>query len=432
LSKKNIKEKAPHEMTHRQLSRHQKQQRRQRIIFFAGIGIIVIVALIVAGGWFFGEYSPLHATIMEVYDAKFNNQFFIDTLIVYGKSQGTTDLSNIASNILDQIKNNEILRVEAEKLGITVSDEEAEQYVSGIDIPISDALIELARGILLAQKMQDNYFGPQVLTKNVQLQVKAMLVESDTVARLVKAQILSSANFTQLVKQYATDTASIDKNGDYGFHPLDIFKSSFSSTVPYSYLSGEGIKNGDISEGLSDNSSYKKLGYWLIKVNERPDAGSANVSAILLSSEEQALAVRARLLAGEALGPIADNLSQYNPSISGHGELGLVLSSDNVTTVFNGYAFNSETPLGQWSEPLKDAEAYSRGGFWVVWVETKEDNRPLTTDDLNLLIGNLYSTWTNTINTAATDYVKNDMTQDLLSFALARATNILTSLLASG
>jgi hypothetical protein len=369
---------------------------------------------------------------MEVYDAKFNNQFFIDTLIVYGKSQGTTDLSSIASNILDQIKNNEILRVEAEKLGITVSDEEARQYVSGIDIPVSDALIELARGILLAQKIQDNYFGLQVPTSNVQLQVKAMLVESDTVARLIKAQILSSTNFTQLVAQYATDTASIDNKGDYGFHPLDIFKNAFSSTVPYSYLSGEGIKAGDISEGLSDNSSYKKLGYWLIKVNERPETGSANVSAILLNSEEQALAVRARLLAGEALGPIADNLSQYNPSISGHGELGLVISSDNVTTVFNGYAFNSETPLGQWSEPLKDAEAYSRGGVWVIWVEAKEDNRPLTTDDLTLLIGNLYSTWTNTINTAATDYVKNDMTQDLLSFALARATNILTSLLASG
>ena len=421
MSKKNIKEKVPYEMTHRQLSRHQKQQRRQRIIFFAGIGIIVIVALIVAGGWFFGEYSPLHATILEVYDTKFSNQFFIDTLVIYGQSQGTSDLSTTASNILDQIKTNEILRIEAEKLGITVSDEEAMQYLSGTDLAVNDALIELARSALLAQKMKDEYFGLQVATKDDQFHVKAMLVESDIIAKLIKAQILNSANFTQLVLQYATDTASISNNGDYGLHPLGIFKNTLYSTVPYDYLTGEGRKAGDISEGLADNTSYKKLGYWLIRVNEKPDAESANVSALLLSSEEQALAVRARLLAGEALGPIADNLSQYNLSLAQHGELGLQYSSDNVSTTFNGYVFNSETPLGQWSEPLKDTESYTKGGFWVVWVEEKQDNTPLTTDDLNTLINNSYNDWTTTINAAAAAYTKSDITQDLMNFALERA-----------
>jgi parvulin-like peptidyl-prolyl isomerase len=426
LSKKNTVVKAQREMTHRQLSQHQKQQRRQRIIFFGGIAIIVAVALIIAGGWFAGEYLPLHATILKVYDTSFDNQFFIDTLVLYGRSQSTTDLSSMASNILDQIKQNEIVRIAAEKLGITVTDEEAIQYIASTGWPITDAFIELARGSVLTTKIRDQYFGPKVPTSDVQLLVKAMLVESATLAQLCKEQILNGANFTQLVEQYALDTTSKDNSGDYGWHPISIFKDQFNSTIPYDYLTGPDIKAGDISYSLADNTSYKKMGYWLIRVNERTDNTSANVSAILLPNEEQALAVRARLLAGEELGPIADNLSQYNPSIAGHGELGILLSSDNVSAAFNGYAFNPDSPLGEWSQPLKDNESMTRGGVWVIWVEDKDNNKPLTTDDLNTLIGNLYSDWTTEINNAALDYVVSGMTEDLMNFAILKATNILT------
>jgi parvulin-like peptidyl-prolyl isomerase len=426
LSKKNII-KPQREMTHRQLSQHQRAQRRQRFIFFGGIGVIVIVALVIAGGWFAGEYMPLHAVILQVYDTKFNNSFFIDTMVVYGSMQTGIDLTQVASNILQQIKDNEIIKRAAAELGITVSDEEAIAYLSGTGLQIDDALIELSRGALLAQRVKDEYFSPQVASSDVQLLVKAMMVESDEVAQLVRAQILNGANFTELVKQYAVDTASIDIDGDYGWHPISLFKDSLYSTIPYDYIAGEGIKAGDISEGLSDNTSYKKLGYWLIKLNERIDETTANVSAILLVNEEQASEVRARLLAGEDLGPIADNLSQYNPSLAQHGELGLVLASDTVSTVFNGYVFNSETPLGEWSEPLKDDETYTRGGFWVVWVEDKEDNKPLSTEDLNTLINDLFNDWKTQINTAAAEYVINELTQDLLTFAIERATTILSS-----
>jgi hypothetical protein len=89
--------------------------------------------------------------------------------------------------------------------------------------------------------------------------------------------------------------------------------------------------------------------------------------------------------------------------------------------------FNSETPLGEWSEPLKDDETYTRGGFWVVWVEDKEDNKPLSTEDLNTLINDLFNDWKTQINTAAAEYVINELTQDLLTFAIERATTILSS-----
>jgi hypothetical protein len=431
LSKKKITEKTPREMTRRQLSRHQKAQRRQRIIFFGGIGVIVAVILIIAGGWFAGEYIPLHSTVLQVYDKTFDTQFFIDTLVVYGRSQGVTQLSSMASNILDQIKQNEIIRVAAEKLGYTVSDNEAIQEILSTGWPINDAIIELARGSILTSKMKDNYIGPQVPTKGVQLLVYAMMVESESVAQMVKQQIISGANFTDLVNQYALDQASQEISGNYGWHPVSIFKTKISATVPYGYISGNDTKAGDISANLSDNSSYKKLGYWLIRVNSTSGnitaGGTANVSALLLTSEEQALEVRARLMAGEALGPIADNLSQFNLSAAGHGELGIIPASDTTSAVFDGYVFNQDTPLGEWSQPLKDDQVYSRGGVWVIWIQDKADDMPLSTDDLSSLISDKDTEWIAQINNDAKDYVTSKITQSLLDFAVEKATNILAS-----
>lgn len=427
MSKKNNVIKTQREMTHRQLSQHQKVQRRQRIIFFGGIGIIVAVILIVAGGWFAGEYLPLHATILQVYDKTFNTQFLIDTMVIYGKSQGTTDLSSSASNIVDQIKQNEIIRVAAEKLGFTVTDDEAIQQIISTGWTIDDALIALSRGSLLTSKIKEDYITPKVPTKDLQLLVCAMMVESESVAQLVKEQIQNGANFTDLVNQYAVDQASKDVSGNYSWHPIAVFKEKLFSTVPYDYLAQNDVKAGDISDNLSDSSSYKKLGYWLVRVNEKTSETSANVSALFLSSEEEALAVRARLMAGEDMGPIADNLSQYNLSAAQHGELGIVSASDNTSAVLNAYVFNQDTPLGQWSEPLKDSNSYSKGGVWVIWIEDRDDNKDLSTDDLSTLIGTQYSDWITQINNDAKDYVTSSVTQDILDFAAKKAANILAS-----
>ena len=369
---------------------------------------------------------PLHQTVLQVYDTKFDASFYIDTMVIFGRSQGSTSLSDIASSVINQIMQNELIKQEAGKLGISVSDEEAKQYLQSVNIPANDAAIELARGALLADRMRNKYFASQVPTSDNQVNVNAMMVESASVAREVREKVLNGENFSELVDQYAVDADSKDIHGDYGEHPLSILKDKFSSTFPFDYISRADIKAGDVSDPLADNVSTKKLGYWLIRVNDRTTLNStnmsptvsaneegtqeysANVSAILLGNKEEAVAIRERLEAGEALGPIADQYSQYSINNPNHGEMGLVAISQNVSAPFNSYAFDLSIELGEWSQPIRDDTFYyTTGGFWVVQVVDKEENKTVTTEDRDRLIGNLYTKWISEITSTATPYMVN-------------------------
>jgi len=411
-------------MTHRQLSHHKKAQRRQNFIFFGGIGIIVVVVLIIAVGWLAGEYMPMHKTVVQVYDVKYDTSFYIDTLAIYGQSQGADNLASMASAIATQIIQNELIKQEAAKLGVSITDEESIQYLESIGFPINSASIELARGALLTQKIKDNYFNPQVVKTDRQLWVKAMMCESESVAWLVREKMANGENLTELVNQYAVDAAQ-GVFGDYGWHQLKMFKDKFYATFPLDYISRSDVKDGDLSNPLADNASYKKLGYWLIRVNERLDEESANVSAILLGSEDEALAVRARLLAGESLAVIADNLSQYSLSQQKHGEMGVLAVGDNISNQFNGYVFGSTPVIGEWSQPVLEKQNYTRGGYWVVQVAGLEESREVPAEDRLTQINDLYNTWVTDINTAAKDYLINNLDADIQKYAINKATAIL-------
>ncbi len=421
MAKKKNVEKAPREMTHRQLSHHKRQQRRQRIIFISGIAIIVVIVLIIIGGWFAGEYLPLHKIVVQVYDAEFDTAYYIDTLVLFSQGKSSASLAGIGDSAVNQIMSVELLKQEAKKLGISVSEEEAKQYLETAGIPVSDAALDAAIGLLLPDKLKSGYFDSLVPQSDNQVYMKAMLVESDTVAQLVREKIVNGENFTRLAEEYAQNYYSKQNKGDYGWHPASILKDLLGSSIPLVYAFSADVKAGDVSQPLSDNESYKQMGYWLIRVNERPTEDSANVSAIYLGSEEEALAIRARLEAGAELGPIADELSQYSTSKEKHGELGLITTSENITNAYNGYVFNPLTKVGEWSQPVREDVLWTQGGVWLVQVVDKEANRNLITEDRDTLINNLYTQWSSDIQNAASPFLINNLTEELQQFAIERA-----------
>jgi hypothetical protein len=444
---KNIQN-VPREMTHHQLSRFKRQQRRQRIILFSGIGIILAIILIIVGGWYAGVYMPLHQTVIQVYDKGIDTSFFIDTLVIAARNQGTSNLNMLASSITTQIEQNELIIQEAGKLGFVISDEEARQQLLLNKVPneyINQAYIELQKNALIMNRLKNNYFGAQVPVSDNQYWVNAMYVESESVAQMIREKIIHGENFSELVKQYAMDNASKEYNGDYGEHPMGILKNKFLNTIPLDYVSRADVKTGDISPPLTDNAS-KKLGYWLIKVNDRQITTSsnispqevaeeentleaaANVSALFLSSLEEAESIRARLLKGEALGPIAEQYSQYNASKQGKGELGLVPASQNVSDPFNNYIFDTSVKLGEWSEPIRDETFYfTTGGCWVVQVIEKSENKTLTTEDRDKLIDDLYNSWLTKVANAAMPSMTINLNDEIVQWAVEKATEILQS-----
>jgi len=386
----------PKEYTRRQLSHFQRQKRRQRIILLSGIGIIAAVILIILIGWFIGEYRPMHRTVIKINETEFKASYYIELLKMVGAGSPGQDLDAITSTMINNIIENELVRQEAETLGIIVSDEEVKQALEEEGTPVNDVTIGLTRSQKLQTRLRDEHFSAQVPVSDNQVNVMAMLVESESVAAEIRDKVVNGDNFTALAKQYGQNYYS--KNapfGDFGWHPAEVLQSRFDTLIPIDYAFS--AEAGDVSPPLSDNESYKQLGYWLINVLGISTEDDAEVQALYLSNQQEAFDIKARLESGDNISALAEQYSQYTPSKENGGKLEpIARPTGNATTiseVFDGYIFNPATEFGKWSDPVKDTDYWTRGGAWVVKVVDKDDNRELSTEDRTYLINNTYSDW---------------------------------------
>jgi len=409
LAKKR-EEKQPREYTKRQLSHFKKQQRRQKIILFSGISVIVVVVLIILSGWFFGEFYPMNKTIATVHDAKIKESDFIDAMEILGINQvaygQTLDLSSQADYILNAMVQNELTIQAAEKLGITVSDEEVDEQIA--NMPYADSKIGRAmfRASLLASKMQSGYFSDMVGDSAEQVLMNTMMVESNELVSELRERLAHGESFTALAEEYATNTVSKNNKGVFDWHPAAVLRSDLNNPIPVDWAFGADVVAGDISPALSDNSTYKQLGYWLIKVTYRGE-GEADTETLLVSSEALAEYLKPLLETADDISALADEYSQYGPSKSGHGQL-YTTDTDNISDAFNGYVFNPDTPLDVWSDPIKETHYWTRGGAWIVQVVDKEANRTLSEDDKKELVANAYNDWTSSLWDDAVVYSMDD------------------------
>jgi hypothetical protein len=422
VAKKKKTEK-PREYTRRQLSHFQRQKRRQRIIFISGISIIVAIILIVLVGWFINEYRPLHRTVIKVGESEFNTAYYINMLENYARANPDQTVDVINYSLPNIIIQGELIRLEAEPLGITVDDEEIKQMLKDADQSATDADVAAVRTQQLETRLKDEYFGTTMVPKSEdQVHILAMMVESESVAMEARDRLVNGENFSTLVAEYAQNYYSKNNDGDFGWHGASMLEEELGSLIPVDYAFG--AEPGDISPPLSDNESYKSIGYWLIKVADRTGENSSTVQALYLSSNEQALEIKARLEAGDDLAALADEYSQYTQSKEKHGDLGVMTRADNTTTVvtaaFDGYVFNTATELGVWSDPISDTVYSTQGGCWLVKVVEKEDNRPLSDDDRSYLIDKAYNEWINNIWLKHSADIDKSGLSDILTWALER------------
>jgi parvulin-like peptidyl-prolyl isomerase len=395
---KKKREEKPREYTRRQLSHFQKQQRRQHIIFIGGISIIVAIVLLVMLGWFFTEYHPLHRTVIKVAGSGFNTSFYIDTLILSVNANQDQSVEETNADVPNIIVQDELLRLAAEPLGIVVDDEEVKDTLKDSGQPTNDAYVAVARTAQLQTRLKNEYFGVTLVPEaQDQVHFLALLAESETMANEARDKLINGENFSTIVELYAENAYAEAVQGDYGLHPRSILEEETDSAIPLDYAFA--AEPGDLSPPLSDNASYKSIGYWLINVLDHPSDNSSTVQALYLSSNEQALEIKARLEAGESLAALADAYSQYTPSREKHGELG-ILTKTGVTTpvvsdLFDVYAFSATTELGKWSDPIADIKFSTQGGCWLVKVLEKEADRPLSDEDRQYLIDQAFNKWLN-------------------------------------
>ena len=418
--KKKIKEKQ--KPTRGQLSSWQKQQRRQKIIMYIGIAV-VSAALILTGigvyyQWYLPDMKPRGDIALEVSGEKYNAGYLIDALDYYTGGQSSY-APYMMTFLVEQIPKNQFILEAAEDLGFTVTKDEVKEFIKENNLKDNKAVKDIVETQLVLQKLKDEYFSLQVPEYGEQRNVLAMFLESQGQILEIASRINAGESFEELAAELSLDSYTKDNGGDMDWHPEGILDGLLSSTVVDEYAFNAEVSV--LSPPILEEEKDKDGGYWLIEITERDpeDENRVYIRAMLLSSEEEALIVREKLMAGEDFSELAGEYSQLpeEDGVEERGDLGWI-NQGTMTETFDEYAFNAENEPGVVSMPLKDEERFTKGGYWLIQVAEKEDNRQLPEEDRETLINNLIIDWIDSLvedtSVEVINYVDDEMSDFIL------------------
>ncbi|MDO8567667.1 MAG: peptidylprolyl isomerase [Dehalococcoidales bacterium] len=411
---KKLQGKEPRQLTRRQLSSWERQKRRQRIILFTGILTIAAVVAILFSGWYTNAYRPLHETVITVNGAKFDMQYFINTIKLVAKNN--SQYNNSGDEAVKDIEQNALIIEQSPRLGITVSDNDVKKKLDSLGLVNNAATWDAVKAQLLAEKVRDEYLAPKQIPETIaQVHIQVMLLESEQQANAVRARLDKGESFADLSAQLSLNPVIQQKKGNLGWHPQDILAAMVGSKVPGDYAFGS--EAGTLSQPRNDEDVPKQLGYWLVKLVKRNET-IADVNIILLSSEQQAKEIRARIAAGEDFATLAKQYSQISSAKDDGGNPGPI-NKGTLSTAFDDFVFNPDTKEGTLSEPIRDATMVTRGGSWLIKVLEKSDARPLDDSDkqglktkaLNDWVTSIWANPDNKIDDSYLDAVKKSWAQ---------------------
>ena len=411
MAKKRKIEKPRREFTRHQLSQWQRQKRRQRIVFGIGISIIVAVLGILGAGWYINQYQPLQQTVIRVNDTEFNMNYYIKMLKYYGEGYSPDEVVRVIEQV-------ELIRQGAMQLGVTVSDSEVDDELKERDPPLSKDYRDLVRAEMLISKLRDGYFEQQVPLSAEQRHIMAMFLESESQAAEVRARLESGEDFGKLAEELSLENLSRSESGDLGWRPRDILPGTMGTSILEEHAFSSEV--GVLSQPIYDEAKFKRLGYWLIEVLEmEEEPEEAHVQAILLGSEEEAQSAKARLEAGEDFAALAEELSQHYYSKENGGDLGW-LPPGVMSPAFDEFVFDSEVKLETISEPVRDETAVTKGGYWLLKVLEKEDNRKISDDDRDLLKTKALDEWGTSLWDDPENEIENYLDSEKKAWAIER------------
>jgi len=365
LAKKQKKATPKRAPTKHQLSKWQRQTRIRRIVIIAAVVFLAGIASWV-GYESYEDYKdrvgPLREVVIEVNGVPFTMEYYVKMLDAYTEGMNSTIIyyygDYIADMVADDIIDAELLRQGAKNLGIEVTPEEIDAKLE--EYEYDEAYRDTVRAVLLQEKLEEEYFGPQLPDTMEQAHVQVMLVESEEVADEVITKIETGSNFTALVEEFSCNS-SIE--GDLGWLPRELMPDTLIADAAFNLTLGE------ISPPIYDETATKNVGYWLIEVIERQDE-EVEARAMLLGSEAEAERVKDELVSGN-FSSLAKKYSQHESKDEG-GELGWLKQGDMGSEAFDEVAFN--ITANAISKPVKDESVQTTGGYWLVKVVDRGDH----------------------------------------------------------
>jgi parvulin-like peptidyl-prolyl isomerase len=425
LAKKK-EEKPQRAFTKRQISRRQRQQRTQRIIIVSGIVIIAAVLGTITAGWVINDYQPLRQTVTRVNDTEFSMGYYVKALKYYGGGIPGEYLYYFNDEIVKNVQEGELVRQAAMKLDISVSDYELDKHIE-YNHPSPDRDLDAvnrnaARTELLLDKLLDNYFEQQIPVSAEQRHILAMFLENESQAAEVRKGLEAGEDFASYAEELSQESVSKEDKGDLGWQSEEVLSVVLDTSTPGEYAFNAEV--GVLSQPVYDEEKTKNTGYWLIKVLDRNEEdGTSHIHAILLGSEEEALAVKAEAEAGGEydFDLLAEEHSQHSPSNEDHGCLGY-LAPGTMSEVFDEYAFDPELEMDKISQPIRDDTVQTKGGYWLIKVVDIDNDREIESDDRDLLKDKALDDWIAALWDDPNNVVESYLDDEQIMWAIERAT----------
>jgi parvulin-like peptidyl-prolyl isomerase len=417
LAKKQKRTELKRPPTKRQLSKWQRQQRTQRIIVIVGILFFALIVGYIGYGYYDEQAKPLHQPVVKINDTVFDMDYYIKLLELYSQGKDSTATSAMADELIKVIESGEVIRKVSTDLGFGVSTDEVNSELKSLGLPDDKVYRDAISSRLLAAKLLQSYFDPKVPTECEQVQVQAMFLESNEVAKKAIDRLKAGDDFAALTKEYSLEAITKEKGGDLGWLPKDFayvflgdLGDSLLKDIPFN------LEPGVLSEPTYDGSVTKGIGYWLVEVIEKNEKEGSHAKGILLGSRWEAEEIRARIEAGEDFGALAKEYSQHSASKEQGGDLGWTQQGAISSRVALGLALQLEP--GVVSQPAADDSVQTKGGYWLVKVVDRDDSRALENETRNALKLRLFEDLLS--EQSETNSIETYLTEEQKSWAVAR------------
>ena len=294
-----------------------------------------------------------------------------------------------------------------------------EEEINDYRLPVSDASIDLARSSVLGDRVNEEYIKPDIPATADQVNMMVMLLESAEQAYDIAYRLEGGEEFPTLAEEHSLDQYSKGDKGDLGWHIREKLEYDLGSAVPVDYAFGAAA--GALSQPLSDENLQKNIGYWMVNVLER-QGEQAHLQVILLGSQWEADIVIQRIINGESFEALAREFSQDAISKDQGGELGMV-SQGIRTFALDEYVFGPDASDMGILGPIRDEDITTRGGYWLVEVVDREDNRPIEEEDAKHLEDTAYQDWLLQLWEDATDDIdESNLTPEVQQWMLEKLT----------
>ena len=389
MAGKHRKEKITRTPTKHQLSRWEREKRMSRIIGIV-TGVIIAAVLGIIGYWYYSEQvAPYQQTVIKVNGKPYNMDYFIKALDFYSKGQ-SSDITKMYTDVVVQaIPQSQAIIEAAPSANITVSDDEMAKELEQMNLPKDDISNDMARTRIIARKYSEMQCLPNLPGPVEQVEVQAMLIETKSMAEDRRQKLLLGDNFSTMAGMLSLDPVTQGKKGYLGWVPkgyedrvLGTLKDSALKNVVFN------LDVNTISDPVYDPKMEKPNGYWVLEVLEKDPTQGVHARGILFSSQEDAAAVRQRLLSGESWVELAKQYSQHASKDKG-GDLDWIVPGMDKTQVAR---ILGALEKGQVSDVIRDDSSKTKGGYWIVQVLNKQQ-RPLDDTIKQTLTEECLSTW---------------------------------------